>query len=89
VGEEVTAPEDWPRGKERASSGKMTASSELEIKQRLAKLSERDRLAMSVYLLRLKYQSKSGRRGISKLMKEMDSGKKTKLSQLATDLGHA
>jgi len=67
----------------------MTASSELDLKQRLAKLSERDRRAMSAYLLRLKHQSKSGQRGLSKLMKEMDSGKKTKLSKLATDLGHA
>jgi len=43
---------------------------------------------MSAYLLRLKHQSKSGRQGISKLMKEMDAGRKTSLSKLATDLGH-
>ncbi len=68
---------------------RMTASSELDLKQRLAKLSERDRRAMSAYLLRLKHESKSGRQGISQLMKEMDSGKKTSLSQLSADLGHA
>ena len=67
----------------------MTASNELDLKQRLARLSERDRRAMSAYLLRLKHESKSGRRGISRLMKEMDSGKKTKLSQLSADPGHA
>jgi hypothetical protein len=67
----------------------MTESTELDLKQRLSRLSERDRRAMSAYLLRLKHESKSGRRGISRLMKEMDSGKKTKLSQLASDLGHA
>ena len=66
----------------------MTASVELDLKQRLARLSERDRRAMSAYLLRLKHQSKSGRQGISKLMKEMDSGRKTVLSKLAADLGH-
>lgn len=66
----------------------MTASIELDLKQRLAKLSERDRLAMSAYLLRLKHSSKGGRRGISKLMKEMDEGKKTGLSKIAADLGH-
>jgi hypothetical protein len=66
----------------------MTASIELDLKQRLARLSERDRRDMSAYLLRLKYQSKSGRQGISKLMKEMDTGRKTSLSKLATDLGH-
>lgn len=66
----------------------MTASIELDLKQRLARLSERDRLAMSAYLLRLKHQSKSGQKGISKLMKEMDAGRKTGLSKLASDLGH-
>jgi hypothetical protein len=43
---------------------------------------------MSAYLLRLKHQSRSGRQGLSKLMKEMDAGKKTGLSKLASDLGH-
>jgi len=71
-----------------AISPSMTASIELDLKQRLARLSERDRLAMSAYLLRLKHQSKSGRQGISKLMKEMDAGRKTNLSNLASDLGH-
>jgi hypothetical protein len=71
-----------------AISPSMTASIELDLKQRLARLSGRDRLAMSAYLLRLKHQSKSGRQGISKLMKEMDAGRKTSLSNLASDLGH-
>ena len=66
----------------------MTASVELDLKQRLARLSERDRRDMSAYLLRLKHQSKAGRQGISKLMKEMDAGRKTSLSKIATDLGH-
>lgn len=66
----------------------MTSSAELELKQRLGRLSERDRRAMSAYLLRLKHQSRSGRQGLSKLMKEMDAGKKTGLSKLASDLGH-
>lgn len=66
----------------------MTASIELDLKQRLAQLSEPDRRAMSAYLLKLKHQSKRGRQGISKLMKEMDAGKKTGLSSLATKLGH-
>jgi hypothetical protein len=62
----------------------MTASSQLDLKQRLARLSEKDRLAISAYLLRLKHQSKSGRRALSKTMSEMDAGKKTKLSDLST-----
>ncbi len=69
-------------------SPSMTASIELDLKQRLAHLSEPDRRAMSAYLLRLKHQSKRGRQGISKLMKDMDAGKKTGLSKLVTDLGH-
>jgi hypothetical protein len=66
----------------------MTASTELDLKQRLAKLSEKERLAMSAYLLRLKYESKNGQRELSKIMQEMDAGKKIKLSDLATNLGH-
>jgi hypothetical protein len=66
----------------------MTAARELDLKQRLARLSERDRRSISAYLLKLKHQSKSGRRDISKLMKEMDAGKKKSLSTLAGDLGH-
>jgi hypothetical protein len=66
----------------------MTAAIELDLKQRLARLSERDRRAMSAFLIRLKYQSKGGRQDISAIMKEMDQGRKTGLSKLATDLGH-
>ena len=57
----------------------MTASTELDLKQWLA---------MLAYLLRFKHQSKSGRRELSKVMREMDAGKKTKLTDLATNLGH-
>lgn len=67
----------------------MTNSMELDLKQRLARLPERDRGKMSAYLLKLKHESKSGRRHLSKIMSEMDGGKKTSLSQLATELGHA
>jgi hypothetical protein len=76
-------------GGQRAVSSSMTASLEMDLKQRLARLSEPDRRVMSAYLLRLKHQSKRGRQGVSKLMKEMDAGKKTGLSKLATGLGQA
>lgn len=66
----------------------MTASMELDLKQRLARLSEKERIAMSAYLLRLKHQSHGGRQTLSETMMEMDSGNKTKLSKLASDLGH-
>ena len=67
----------------------MTGAAELDLKHRLAMLSERDRRAISAYLLRLKHQSKQGRRQVSRLMREMDCGKKTKLSTIAADLRHA
>jgi hypothetical protein len=67
----------------------MTASTELDLKQQLARLSEKDRRAMSAFLLRLKHQSKGGRQEMSRLMKEMDTGRKTRLTTLASDLGHA
>lgn len=67
----------------------MTASTELDLKQRLARLSEKDRRAISAFLLRLKHESKAGRRETSRLMREMDSGEKTKLSELASKLDHA
>jgi hypothetical protein len=66
----------------------VNALEELDLKQRLARLSERDRRAIATYMLKLKHESKSGRRNISKLMKEMDSGKKTPLSQFAGKAGH-
>lgn len=66
----------------------MTATLELELKQRLSRLSEKDRRAMSAYLLRLKHESPAGRRQTSRIMRDMDSGKKTSLRELAKQLGH-
>ncbi len=57
----------------------MTAMAILDIKQPLPKLSERDRRMASAYLLRLKNESPSGRREISRTMREMDAGKKVQL----------
>jgi hypothetical protein len=60
----------------------MTATAMLDLKQRLARLSESERRAAAAYLLRLKHESPAGRRETSRLMKEMDEGKKTRLSDL-------
>jgi hypothetical protein len=67
----------------------MTATAMLDLKQRLARLSEADRRLVSAYLLRLKHESPSGRREAARAMKEMDQGKKIKLRELARQLGHA
>jgi hypothetical protein len=60
----------------------MTATAMLDLKQRLARLSEEERRAAAAYLLRLKHESPAGRRETSRLMKEMDAGKKTRLREL-------
>ena len=67
----------------------VTAEAMLDLKQRLAKLSEADRQTIAAYLLRLKDESPAGRREMSRVMREMDQGKKIRLSDLAKQLGHA
>ena len=54
----------------------------LDLKQRLARLSEEERRGAAAYLLRLRHESAAGRRETARLMKEMDTGKKTRLSSL-------
>jgi hypothetical protein len=61
----------------------MTATAILDLKQRLSKLSESDRRMASAYLLRLKHESPAGRREASRIMREMDTGKKVRLKELA------
>lgn len=67
----------------------MTAIAMLDLKQRLSKLSEADRRVASAYLLRLKHESPAGRREAARTMREMDAGKKVRLTDLAKQLGHA
>lgn len=55
----------------------------LDLKQRLARLTEEERRAAAAYLLRLKHESASGRRETTRLMKEMDAGKRTRLSDIS------
>jgi len=64
----------------------MTATAILDLKQRLSKLSESDRRMASAYLLRLKHESPAGRREASRIMREMDSGKKVRLKDVAARL---
>jgi hypothetical protein len=67
----------------------MTATAMLDLKQRLARLTESERRAAAAYLLRLKHESAAGRRETSRLMKEMDAGKKTRLSDISKRRRHA
>ncbi len=66
----------------------MTATVELSLKQQLARLSEKDRRAISAYLLRLKHESPTGRKALTRVMDDMDAGKKTSLKGLVAKLGH-
>lgn len=61
----------------------MTATAMLDLKQRLARLSEEERRTAAAYLLRLKHESATGRKETPRLMKEMDAGKKTRLSDVS------
>ena len=44
----------------------------LDLKQRLSKLSEKDRQTVAAYLQRLRDESPAGRREMAQVMKEMD-----------------
>lgn len=61
----------------------MTATAMVDLKQRLARLTTAERRAATAYLLRLKHESAVGRRETSRLMGEMDAGKKTPLRELS------
>ena len=61
----------------------MTATAMLDLKQRLARLTEEERRAAAAYLLRLKHESPAGRKETSRVMREMDAGRKTRLSDLS------
>lgn len=78
---------DWAA--RRPTVAVMTARAMLDLKQRLSKLSEADRRIASAYILRLKHESPAGRRAMTRTMKAMDAGKKTRLRDLAKQLGHA
>lgn len=67
----------------------MTAVAILDLKQKLSKLSARERREMTVYLLRLKHESAEGRKETSRRMKEMDQGKKVRLADLTKKVAHA
>jgi len=60
----------------------------LDLKQRLSKLSEADRQMAAAYLLGLKDESPAGRKEAARVMREMDQGKKIRLTDLAKQLGH-
>jgi hypothetical protein len=67
----------------------MTATAMLDLKQRLGRLSEKERREMAAYLLRLKQETPAWKKEMSRRMREMDQGRKVRLADLAKHLGHA
>ncbi len=58
----------------------MSGVAMLQLKQDLTKLSPREREEISVFLLRLKQQTVGWKKEMTRLMTEMDSGKKFRLN---------
>ena len=67
----------------------MTATALLDLKQQLAKLSERDRREVSAYLMRLKRETPAWKRETARRLDEMAAGKQTSVEDLRKQLRHA
>jgi hypothetical protein len=63
----------------------MEAAVELEIKQKLSQLADPDLRSISAYLLRLRHSTEEARQERTRIMDEMDQGKKTPLSSLQAE----
>jgi hypothetical protein len=63
----------------------MEAAVELEIKQKLSQLTDPDLRSISAYLLRLRHSTEEARQERTRIMDEMDQGKKTPLSSLQAE----
>ena len=64
----------------------MEAALELEIKQKLSRLSDPDRRSIAAFLLSLRHSSEEALQERSRIMEEMDAGKKTRLADIQPDL---
>ena len=58
---------------------------ELEIKQKLSQLSDKELRSISAYLLRLRHSTDEAKKERTRIMDEMDQGQKTRLSELHLD----
>ena len=67
----------------------MTATAFLDLKQRAAKLSERERQKLSAYLIRLGQERNGWKQETARRLNEMARGSKTSVSELRKQLGHA
>jgi hypothetical protein len=67
----------------------MTATAFLDLKQRAAKLSERERQNLSAYLIRLGQERSSWKQETARRLNEMAKGKRTSVADLRKQLRHA
>jgi hypothetical protein len=67
----------------------MTATALLDLKQQLAKLSERERREVSAYLIRIGRESAAWKRETARRLDEMAAGKQTSVAELRKRLRHA
>lgn len=67
----------------------MTATALLDLKQRLARLSEAQRRDVSAFLIRKGQETPAWKRATAKRLDEMASGKQISVAQLRRQLGHA
>lgn len=58
----------------------------LELKQKVSRLSARERRELNAYLIRLRHERPEWRRMISQRMRDMDRGKKITTAQLRQQL---
>ncbi|MES2696993.1 MAG: hypothetical protein V4773_26250 [Verrucomicrobiota bacterium] len=66
----------------------MTATAFLELKQRVAKLPEKERRSLSAFLIRLGQERPAWKRETARRLDEMAAGKKVGVAELRKQLGH-
>ncbi|HEY3756775.1 MAG TPA: hypothetical protein VGL42_11555 [Opitutaceae bacterium] len=67
----------------------MTASGFLELKQRVARLSEKERQSLSAYLIRLGQERAGWKQETARRLDAMEAGNKVRVADLRKQLGHA
>jgi hypothetical protein len=63
-------------------SSDVAAMTMLQLKQEISRLSARERRELNAYLIRLRHETPTWRKAISKRMREMDAGKKVTVEEL-------
>ncbi len=67
----------------------MTAEAIIDLKQRLTRLSEKDRRQVSTFLIQLGQENAFWKKETARRLQAMAAGKKVKVAELRKQLGHA